>query len=812
VDGASDPAASFESVWSKYAWLTSDIRAHRALHEARRAGIKSGHHGHDVALGGEFSEAEVSRIRREAKAKLSVTQPKYSNFEGLKRSCSLVGLYDPKAGSREGRVRLMRDKERDAVAFSGVMKSVLPEWAWEVGLDETQLKDLSMELIERKWNNNPNRVANKTAEKKVERCKITGKIKSTRSEKKEDTAVVKAMKAFAKKKSGVVIDNDDGSSQQSSIPDNNYNSMAHSLLLARDIRPKAIAQPLDGSRRGVRVTLSSAGEVLTTVKPEYEHLLSRPTVFEGVRMMELTNVNRPSTTPNPALDYDAFRTSKMQLVKTMAEHREKVYEVKQHLLAESAADVRDKIEAKDKRRVELKLGRERKDRQMQWLKFLVLSAAREKFGKALAEGRRANRWHEITAHAATVIQRNWKIHFSMRMLKLVLAFKDLGLPFSLKVRIRRKHKAVELIKELLDKAKKEAGPAIVKVFMGNVRRAQRYVRIFLACRAARREVVTRYWIKLETKMRIGMKEAARLQQAASQRLLSEIPDMIETQTKFEMIRRKVRKQMIKTKAVETERLGLWGDAEKDAAGHATKKGTKVNMLKKKKKSKKLRRKKTKDKKAVSIEEEGGLERDDGSGSGADGADGGGGGDEAGESEEEYETSSESEQGGDGGGGATTAAANAKPTRNGNMVDPVRREQIIAQYVRTMRIKYLEATNDFVSRSQNNFIEDFNEVKVLFQESKGGSEGMQRLKQFASDLMTTKVVSKPSFCLFTGAYAGLTWKDLVAAEVKRDTLMRGSSVKSVVFRPVKELDEKIEGYRKERFEKLRKSSRGLSAED
>ena len=334
-------------------------------------------------------------------------------------------------------------------------------------------------------------------------------------------------------------------------------SLAFSVEAVKQAAISPVA-PMDGAKNGVRVTVSSGGDVLSTVKPEYEHLLSRPSEFFKIENKTLTNTLRPATTPNMSLDYSGFRISKMQLMKTMKAHREDVYQVRQSIVARREEDVRLNVLKKNNRRDEMKQARDRVERQVLMLQLVKISTVQKKFAAALAVGRLKMVRKKKRDNAANVIMRNWKVHFSMRMLKLVLAFKDLGLPFTLKVRIRRKHKFVETIKAFLDKIKAEAGPQIIKTFMHNVRKAQNYVRMFLACRKSRRELCNRYWVKIETKIRGEMHAKMREKMSQSQRLLAEIPDMMEVQYKFKAMRGKVRRQMQKVKEVEGVRKERWG--------------------------------------------------------------------------------------------------------------------------------------------------------------------------------------------------------------------------------------------------------------
>jgi len=141
----------------------------------------------------------------------------------------------------------------------------------------------------------------------------------------------------------------------------------------------------------------------------------------------------------------------------------------------------------------------------------------------------------------------------MRMLKLVLAFKNLGLEFSLKVRIRRKYRHIEIIKNFFRKVKNEAGPQIVKSFMHNVRKAQTYVRCFLACRAARRELCSRFWVKIESKIRSDLVAAQHARHIESQNTLSNVPEIMETIFKFRASKSKAIRMVSSLRRLEHER-------------------------------------------------------------------------------------------------------------------------------------------------------------------------------------------------------------------------------------------------------------------
>ena len=96
-----------------------------------------------------------------------------------------------------------------------------------------------------------------------------------------------------------------------------------------------------------------------------------------------------------------------------------------------------------------------------WTQLVILAVrAQTNFMPRLEKGRRDRAIKLKRNESAVIIQRNWLHHFHHRMMQLVLAFKNLGLEFSLNVRIRRKHRSMEIIKNFFHKVQTEAGPQV----------------------------------------------------------------------------------------------------------------------------------------------------------------------------------------------------------------------------------------------------------------------------------------------------------------------------------------------------------------
>ena len=139
---------TFEETWERYAWLSQDIKKEKAAHERRRAKVKS-RDEEEVRANKEVpahragmvltkllvisqesleSYSEQQARKNIIRAKLSLTTPKYSNLEGLKRSSSLGGIFHPKPGSQAGALEILQRAETGQVAFKQVQEMQLPSW------------------------------------------------------------------------------------------------------------------------------------------------------------------------------------------------------------------------------------------------------------------------------------------------------------------------------------------------------------------------------------------------------------------------------------------------------------------------------------------------------------------------------------------------------------------------------------------------------------------------------------------------------------------------------------------------------------
>ena len=324
-------------------------------------------------------ESEMNVHRNTARAKLALSAPKYSNFETLKRSTSLGGLYHPKPGSKGGKLAILQRNERDNVAFKQVQKAQLPKWCFEIELSKDSMKDLTLDLIERKWTSGTGKGkgGEKGKGKAKGRGETAGSSKHTRikispreeEEKQQDRPVVLAMKNFNKK--AVALDKK--KKEKKHIK-----------------KPKRTLPPSSGAT-GVRVAISSRGEILSTVKPEFEHLASKPCGFKPQHQCELTNARRPATTPNPSLNYEAFGITKMEMVRAMKEHRKEVWIEKQKLDKQREDNVLDNIIAKESRRDVMYQERMHQERQIMFMRVVMMVARTTALGPALLAGREKNR-------------------------------------------------------------------------------------------------------------------------------------------------------------------------------------------------------------------------------------------------------------------------------------------------------------------------------------------------------------------------------------------------------------------------------------
>jgi len=109
------PKLTYEETWTKYKWLIDDIKLAKSNHESRRAKIST------VVKVQDESEAAMEVLRNTTRTKLSLTAPKYSNFEVLKRSSSLGGLYHPRPGSSAGKLAILQRQERNNVALQSIL-------------------------------------------------------------------------------------------------------------------------------------------------------------------------------------------------------------------------------------------------------------------------------------------------------------------------------------------------------------------------------------------------------------------------------------------------------------------------------------------------------------------------------------------------------------------------------------------------------------------------------------------------------------------------------------------------------------------
>ncbi|GMH97884.1 hypothetical protein TrST_g11263 [Triparma strigata] len=764
---------TFEETWERYAWLSQDIKKEKAAHERRRAKVKSRDEEEESFESYSEQQARKNIIR----AKLSLTTPKYSNLEGLKRSSSLGGIFHPKPGSQAGALEILQRAETGQVAFKQVQEMQLPSWAFEIGLTKDNMKEMTMNLIERGYNgggmgegveDGEERLKRKKEKEKRKEEEKRAKAKRDRLKKarsavhgggrgllgnltregemstklkaeKEwaDRPVVVAMRNLKKGRNGGLLADEEDAKRREEENRTMYERQGFEKK-----------QPSSGSR-GVSVSISATGEILSTVKPEFEFLTSKPCLYKPEERLVLTNTRRPATTPNFCLDYDGYRINKTRIMETMKEHRKKVWEEKMKIDVGRQTKVLQSIEAKETRRDVLKAERLWEERQTCWTQILVLAVrAQTVMMPRLDKGRRDRAIAIKRNESAVIIQRNWLAHFHHRMMQLVLAFKNLGLEFSLSVRIKRKHRYMEIIKNFFHKVQAEAGPQIVKTFMYNVRKAQAYVRTFLACRKARREICSRFWIKIEASIRNKIVSQNHQRHILSQQILSEVPEVMDTVYKFRAAKGRARRAISKMKLVEAER-----HKRNAAFSHST--GLPPRH----------------EKKAVE-QKEAVVEVDD------DGDD---------DEKKQLE---------------------AKRKRNAalNQFIPVNaRERIVHTYVRKMRVNYLDHTKGFVATTKNYVVESNEEAKVLFESGKGS---LQKMRVLAKDLMTTRALDRPMFCLFTGNYPDkdtgdiATWYDIISEEVEKDIKRRRKNDAPVVFRPASDIDEMLERYKHERYEKSR----------
>mmetsp|Transcript_45140 Transcript_45140/g.141422 ORF Transcript_45140/g.141422 Transcript_45140/m.141422 type:complete len:799 (-) Transcript_45140:265-2661(-) len=111
---------------------------------------------------------------------------------------------------------------------------------------------------------------------------------------------------------------------------------------------------------------------------------------------------------------------------------------------------------------------------------------------------------------AARIQRCWKAHFRRRLFHLVMAFRRCA-QFIMAVRSWKKKKCADLIKKFTTDFSRTKGTKVMKMYMGKVRKAQRTIRTFLACRRARIELIDMYWEELENEIRVKVQERVKEQ-------------------------------------------------------------------------------------------------------------------------------------------------------------------------------------------------------------------------------------------------------------------------------------------------------------
>jgi len=136
----------------------------------------------------------------------------------------------------------------------------------------------------------------------------------------------------------------------------------------------------------------------------------------------------------------------------------------------------------------------------------------------------------------------------------------------------------------------------------------------------------------------------------------------------------------------------------------------------------------------------------------------------------------------------------------NFIDTKTRDAIVHSEVRSIRVAYLEETKNFISSAEN-FVPDKGTALDLLHDY--GNAEMQYLKMLATDLMTTKEVKRPMFCLFTGEYQGKNWFSIIKKAIIEDMQKKKKKDRVIVFRPAKEIDNIIEKKAHERFERAHK---------
>eukprot|EP00752_Nemacystus_decipiens_P009147 g8170.t1 len=127
-----------------------------------------------------------------------------------------------------------------------------------------------------------------------------------------------------------------------------------------------------------------------------------------------------------------------------------------------------------------------------------------------AEGQKIARQREREVElgkSARVLQRAYKAHTNRRMLTILLAIRKVKLKLCVGINIRRKRLAVRKMTWFLTTGNggaKARPRKVIRAFMYQVRRCQRVVREWLACRAASIEAVCRLWDRIESEIRRGL--------------------------------------------------------------------------------------------------------------------------------------------------------------------------------------------------------------------------------------------------------------------------------------------------------------------
>jgi len=653
--------------------------------------------------------------------------------------------------------------------------------------------------------------------------------------------IVVAMKNMAKKDPSPtpnpqILSTDDGDVRFSNNPKpTNLTPRPQTSQKTTTIRPNtsASSRPHTAASSSVRLSMSSSGQILSTINPEFAHLSTRRSQFFDVHNQTLTGTHRrPKSFATFGIQTQVFSQSDYEVQRQAQldaenQNREKVYQNKLSLKESEAKNVLANIHAKETRREKLKKFRLLQQRQKKFLSALICLrfvgrgnaenfhdrdddddsdvqslgsyASRSYVSSHTAVSKQNEKRNDskldilrrfrslikvpaqlepfLTVHedgeierrpirdlslkllecryikvvsdyqnfAANIIQRNYKLYFQSRMLKIVLAFRNLGLPFSLKVRIRRKHRSADLLKHFFYKMKSESGPQIVNNFMYQVRKGQTYVRQFLACRLARREVANLYFLKIEGEIRQRLIREERERELNAMNVLNEIPGIAETQYRFKAMKSKNSRLQNKTKRMMAEireRDMKWEMKNQNRKYHLTQDVSKSDE----------------DNNTTNID-------DSSISSGSIFTQG------------SHYTITDANMG---------IHIPAIKARRGNplarFIESDLRQKIVTKEVRKMRVNYLEETSGFVATALNKVIEEKDARKIL----ETGKDAMINLRVISEEQMTTTVVERPKFMLFTGCYKGRTWRSLILSQVLADVEKQKEQQPKVVFRPAKTL--------------------------